>query len=320
MKKFLLFLTTFLLLLILGALALNPTKYFELCKQGLLVWALTVVPALLPFLFCTLILCKLCNVNKICSLLNPACKLLYNENGISGYLQFISFISGYPVGARQILEFYEQGIISQKQATKLSTLCSTSGPAFILSTVCAVMLKNKNYAIVLLTCHYLSAIINGIIFKKYSDYRPIPPLFEKNKAKNLLYDCAFSTFTSCLIVGVYIAFFFVLSQILYDLKITYPLVKAFEFLFNDTKKATAFVAGLLECTKGCLMLAETQGVLKLPLICACITFGGASVIVQSLAFLKQAKANGKVFLLSKVIQTVVSFTLCLILCLVFKIS
>ena len=320
MKKILLFLTTFLLLLVLGALVFNPTKYFELCKQGLLVWALTVVPALLPFLFCTLLLCKIFSIGKICTILNPICKFLYNENGISGYLQFISFISGYPVGARQILEFYEQGIILPKQATKLSTLCSTSGPAFILSTVCAIMLKNKSYAIILLFCHYLSAIINGIIFKKYSDYQPIPPLFTKSKTNNLLYDCAFSTFTSCLLVGVYISFFFVLSQILYDLKITYPLVKMFEFLFKDVKKATAFVAGLLECTKGCLMLAETQGLLKLPLICACITFGGASVIVQSLAFLKQARANGKVFLLSKLIQTLVSFALCLIICLIFGIN
>jgi glycerol-1-phosphate dehydrogenase [NAD(P)+] len=95
---------------------------------------------------------------------------------------------------------------------------------------------------------------------------------------------------------------------------TYISVSLFEKIKSvriDKEKALAFCAGLIECTNGCILFAKTQGVLTLPLTAFIITFGGVSVLVQSISFLKEAKVNIKVFLLSKVLQAINSFIICL---------
>lgn len=316
MKKFLLFLFSLLIFTTLFALILNPNKYVEICLSGLKVWALTVVPSLLPFVFLTFLLSNLLNAKFLSKLFNGACKFLYRENGLCGYVQFMSFISGYPIGSKLIGEFTIKKLLSKKNAEKISVCASTSGPSFIITAVGFTMLNDCFAGIILFFCHILSAIINGIIFRKYAVYQPIPPLLQKKEnCDNILLDCAISTFTSCLTIGVFIAFFFVETQVLQDCKILLPLNRLFTVLFADNKKATAFTAGLIECTQGCILMANTSGILKLPLICALISFGGASVIVQSIAFLKQANLSVKPFLLGKIIQAFSSFLACLLVCL-----
>jgi len=307
MKRILLF----FIFLTLLALTLNPIKYSAVCYSGIRVWAITVLPALLPFIFLTTLICALQNLNGILKFLNPVCKFLYRENAIFGYVQIMSFISGYPIGAKLVAEFYERGLIDETQAKKISVCASTSGPAFIISSVGGAMLVDKTSGIVLYLCHVLSAVFIGVIYRKQGVYQPIAPLFKNNvKSDNLLYECALNTFTSCLVIGVFIAFAFVLLQIAEDFKLLYPLIFLFTALLKDQKKATAFSAGLIECTKGCLSLAQTSGFLQIPLICAIITFGGACVIFQSFAFLKKAKVKLSYFLFGKLLQTAIAFLLC----------
>ena len=318
MKKFLLFLFTFLIILTFIALTVNPAKYSAVCLSGLNVYATTVLPALLPFIFLTLLLSNVINSKVLAKVFNPVCKFLYRENGLLGYIQIMSFVSGYPIGAKLLSEFARKNAISKSNAEKISVCTSTSGPAFVIASVGAITLNDRFAGIILFMCHILSAVFNGIIFRKYAVYQPIPPLFTSNeKQKNLFYECAFSCFTACLTVGVFVAFFFVFSQVLQDTKLLFPFEFLFSLLFKDTKKATAFVAGLIECTKGCVMMASTKGLLKLPLICAIISFGGISVIVQSVAFLKQANLSVKPFILGKLIQTITSFIICFLFCTFF---
>lgn len=315
MKKFALFLSSFLITLALIALLLNPKVYFDACVQGLKIWALTVLPALLPFIFLTLLLCNIVNPNSLAKFFNGFCKKFYHENGLCGYLQIMSFISGYPVGSKLLSEFALKGLISKNNAEKISVCTSTSGPAFIIASVGLVMLNDKKAGVILYVCHIFSALLNGVIFNKRAVYQPIHPLFNtKQKSKNLFYDCAFSTFISCLTVGVFIAFFFVFLQILQDFKVLLPLEFLLGLIFNDSKKASAFIAGLIECTKGCIMMANTKGILKLPLICSLISFGGFSVIAQSIAFLKQANISVRFFIFGKIVQTALAFIICLITC------
>ncbi|MBQ7408457.1 MAG: hypothetical protein IJW13_04205 [Clostridia bacterium] len=321
MKKILFYCCVCLILVILAALVINPSKYISTCYNGLCIWAINVVPSLLPFFFITTLLNELKIANKIAGNLHHISKFLYRSDGTGAYVQLMSIISGYPVGAKMISELYKQGAISKKQSTKLSVFCSTSGPSFIIGSVGSIMFSSVKIGVVIFVCHILSAIINGVIFRKYGDNQPIRPLLQKNgKSENVLYDCALSSVLSCLTVGAFIAVFFVFSQILSDVKLIYPLEQLFTYLFKDQKKAAAFTAGLIECTNGCNMLAKTQGILAVPLCCALISFGGVSVIFQSIAFLKSARANVKIFLFSKLLQMISSFVLCLVACLCFKIS
>lgn len=317
MKK--IFFNTLLLLIftIIFALIINPQKYIGTCLDGLKLWAVAVLPSLLPFFFLTLLLSELNIGRVVIKGLSPLSKFLYNSNGYGAFVQFMSIISGYPVGAKLISELRKEGKITKDEATKFSTFCSTSGPMFVIGSVGSIMFKSREIGMIFFSSHILSAALNGIFFRKYGDNRHIAPLLEDKRNENILYDCAFNSAISCIIVGSYIAVFFVVSQILIDFKILLPLNYLLSLAFKDMQIAEGFSSGLLECTKGCNMLSLCDGILPLPLTCALISFGGLSVILQSITFLKEAHADIKIFILSKIIQMITSFILCLAMCLIF---
>lgn len=310
---------TALLCAFAAVLLINPQKYVLAAKEGLCLWALTVLPAVLPFFFITLTLSKLGCLSVLSRTLTPITRFLYKADGAAGFVQISSFISGYPVGARLIEELKTRNAIDSATATKLCTFCSTSGPLFITGSVGVGMLNSPEAGKILLLSHVLSAIFNGVLFRFYCDNRPIDGLFNKKTPNNLLGECAYATASSCLTVGVLICVFYVASEVLQNLNLAYPLQAALSLLLKDNKKAAAFTTGLIECTKGCKMLAATSGTLKLPLISAIIAFGGVSVIAQSATFLKNAGVKLKIFILSKLTQTAFAFFICLALCSIFNV-
>lgn len=319
MKKFFVFLLSFFICVFALVLILQPDKYINSAFSALKLWAFVVLPSLLPFFFLTLMLTKLGTIAKISKFFSPITKFLYNVGGVSAFVQIMSFISGYPVGARLISELKAENAIDEVTATKMSVFCSTSGPLFIAGSVGVAMLNSKTIGSILLLSHVLSAVLNGVLFRFYGDNRPIAPLLQKKQPQNLLADCAYSASISCLTVGTLICVFYVLSDVFADYKILYPLELVLTFAFSDKQKAAAFSAGLIECTKGCKMLSQTSGFLRLPLISAIIAFGGISVIAQSLAFLKSAKVKTAVFILGKITQSILAFLLCALFCFIFKI-
>lgn len=318
MKKILFCLLFLCFLLIAAALLLFPDRYIKCCSEGLALWALTVLPSLLPFLFLTLLFCKTQTPQKIATKLSPVCKFLYNAGGESAYVQLMSFLSGYPIGAKLIEELYRLGQIDKNSATKMSVFCSTSGPSFIIGCVGVNMLHDKKAGLILFASHILAAVLNGIIFRKSFNNDAIDRLLiKKTPSENILYECAAEASLSAITVGTLIAVFYVFSQILGDLNVTLPLNNLLFFVLKDKTLSQAATYGLFECTKGCLVASKANSKLALPIIEWLISFGGISVIVQSAAFLSNAKVKISFFILGKILQAFTSFAICYILCLVF---
>ena len=310
-----------LLPVVLSALIINPQKYAECTLKGLNLWAFTVLPALLPFFFVTLLIEQTDGAKILSKTLSPVANFLYNTTGTAAaFISVMSYVSGYPLGAKLISEFYENKIIDRRQAEKMSVFCSTSGPSFIIGSVGASMLKSPALGAIIFVCHILSGVLTGVLFRKSSnkniDNGAIAPLLQNKAKKTDLYSCAANVSLSCLCVGTLIAVFYVFSEILSDLKITYPIIWLLTVLLKDEKKAAAIVAGLFECTKGCFMLSYA-GKNAIPLITALISFGGLSVIVQQMAFLSKAKVRFKYFMAGKLVMTVISFFLAFIACKIF---
>ena len=89
-------------------------------------------------------------------------------------------------------------------------------------------------------------------------------------------------------------------------------------LSPSAEESLAVTVGLIEFTKGAKMLSNI-GTTRLTISLAnfIITFGGLSVIMQSLAFLKKAKVKTSFFVLGKLVQAVISFITCYLICLAF---
>lgn len=296
------------------ALAVKPERYLPLCLEGLNLWAMKVLPALLPFLFVTTIFSAICDLSKIAKPLSPMTSFLFRVGGYGALARIAGLMSGYPAGAKLVASLYENRLITEDEATKISVLSSTSGPTFVIGTVGIGLYADKKIGLIIFIAHAISAAIAAVIFRKYGDNRPIDGLLPKKTSVNL-YSAALDSATAMLAVGTMIAVFYVISHILDDLKITYPLTVLFNLFLKDRAKAKALTAGLFECTQGCLLLSHCDN--SVAMCAAVISFGGLSVLAQSIAFLQKAKVNLKIFFAGKSIQAVISYFICKILCVIF---
>ena len=318
MKKFAYVSVSVFLAAIMLCLVIFPDKYIPVAANGLKLWAVKVLPSLFPFFFLTLLLTKLGTVAAFARFSGGFTEKAFRCNGISFYVFLMSVLSGYPVGAKLIGELYSAGKIDRCEATRMSAFCSTSGPLFVAGTVGAGMFGNKICGFLMLAGHVTSAVICGIIFRKYGKFeRRRTMLLPENNADNILYECVYSSVISILCVGGFICVFYLLSQIFADFGILYPLTALFKLLFSSVEYAETasegFVYGLIECTNGCGILSSHPGTLTASLACALVSFGAVSVMFQSLIYLVKAKVNIKIFLLSKTAQMLISFAICFVL-------
>lgn len=319
MKKLVHLFYFIILIALMICLVLFPDRYMPECFNGLKLWAIAVLPSLLPFFFLTTLMTLTCSLSKLSKLANPLTTRLYNTVGISAYVQLMSFISGYPVGAKIISELKEHNLISNDEATRMSCFCSTSGPLFIVGSVSIAMFENKKLGAILLLTHLLSSILTGIIFRFYGE-KSAPSFIQPSQQRvdNALYESIYRSVISVIIVGGFVAIFYTLAQILSDFRILKIIEYPLKFLLGEN--SNAFCQGLIECTKGCKLLAKSPSINSVCLTSSLIAFGGLSVIFQSLIYLKQSKVNVKVFIASKFAQMFIAYFLTFVFLKIFTIS
>ena len=313
---------TIFLSLIAFALILSLGKGFSaLTLQGINLWISLILPAMLPYFFITAVLSSLSITSKISNKFSPLTKRLFNVSGACGYAFFMSLIAGYPIGAKIVSDLKEKNAIGENEAIRASTFCSTSSPMFLISSVGSIMFNSTTIGLVLLISNFLSAIIIGIIFSNYNknDKPNSKPFLSNKKIDNILYESAYSSVISVLVVGAIITIFYIFSSILFGLNLLNPIINLLALLLGnfDTAKALAF--GLIESTQGLKILSTLPiSTLTLPLCAFICGFGGLSVIMQSVAYLKKAKIKTAPFIKAKLLCAVINFIITFIICLIFQ--
>lgn len=311
-KKLSIFAVTLFLILLTICIVINPSKYINSCYSGLLIWATNVLPSLLPFFVITKILAELKSLDKFFNKFSGLNYKLFKAPACSGYIFGMSIISGYPVGAKLICDFYEKGLISSKDANKLATFCSTSGPLFIIGTVGSIMLKSAKIGYILYLSHILSSILNGILYRnKFTEEtRETPSTSSKPIDYNsILSNSMTSSISSVMIVGGFVAIFYMIIDILLDFKILLPISQLLEWILKPLglhNVGQSIASGIVEVTRGCKELsALSLSPLQSTIIASgLISFGGLSIHAQSLCFLTKCKINVKFYFLQKITQTI----------------
>lgn len=313
----------FLVFLVAISLILSFGKGFSsLTLEGISLWLTLILPAMFPYFFITAILSSLNITSKIANKFSPLTKRFFNVSGGCGYAFFMSLIAGYPIGAKIVSDLREKGAINESEAIRASTFCSTSSPMFLISSVGTIMFKNTNFGLILLISSTLSAIIIGIIFSHYNkNDKPSDFLFVSNqKLDNVLYESAYSSVISVLVVGAIITIFYILSSILFRFNLLSPIISFFSLALGDFEMAKALSFGLIESTSGLKLLSTLNfNILTLPLSAFICGFGGLSVIMQSIAYLKKAKIKTAPFIKAKLLSAVINFVITFIICLIFGI-
>lgn len=312
---YILSIVVFLLIIIILT---NPAQYNASVLEGITLFFVAVFPGLFPFMFLTKLLTSLGAVKKISSKFSPITNFLFGTHGISSYVFFMSILSGYPIGAKLISDLYCANIITQKDAKKMCTFCTTSGPIFIIGSVGIAMFGSATVGIIIYVSHILASILCGVIFsgkrQKTSNQCQIKI---ESMPDNLLASTMKDTVENILLVGAYITIFFLLADILTSIGVLSPVTYAIDkilSIFNIKNLSIGIIGGLLEVTRGCKLLSQQHNIYSICFACGCISFSGLSIIMQSMSFLKKCKIKAPYFILVKCFHAVLSFIICLIMC------
>ncbi len=303
----------------------NPAKYASKFLEGFMLFGKSVLPGLFPFMLITKMLTSLGFVKKLASICGNFTQKVFASPGIGAYSLMMSNLSGYPIGAKIIGDLHSNKIISDSDAQNMINYSMTSGPAFVIGSVGAIMFSSVKVGVVIFASHLISNFITGIILAKrikselktsINHSEPAPP--KKVSIDKILSDSMYSAIEAILIVGGFVSCFYCFSEILIDLKvfdiISYPLGRFLEFLGAPKTMATSVCSGLLEVTRGCKELSlffASFPVLSVSLACFLISFSGLSIIFQSKAFLSATKIKTRHLILSKGVHAIISFFICL---------
>ena len=308
---------TVLLFSVLLLFTLRAPRYMQVFLKGVSLWATCVLPSSLPFLFLTALLTNTGSVQKLSKAFSPVCKVLFNLSGVGGYCLLTSVLCGYPVGAKALYDLYAAGTVRKDEVTKMSLLCSTSGPLFILGSVGGGMFQNQKVGSILLISHLFSVLLSGMVLRFFptaENSSSLPPL---DKTDNLLYESMYSSVLSALLVGGFVCIFYTFAVLLSDYKILYPLQVVLQNLGMPAACSEGVCFGLIEMTGGVGILSASATPLSVALCAFLITLGGLSILFQQICYFQKARVKLQIFLPVKLLQALFAFTLCYGFCLLF---
>ena len=284
-----------------------PMRYTESVREGISLWAASVLPATFPFLFLTAVFTSSKAYPRLTKAVAPAAGKLFRISGAGGCAAILSALSGYPVGARTVYDLYTSGRIAQSERFRLAALCTTTGPMFMVGAVGARMFQSAKLGWILFLSHLL-AVYTVCFFLRFTAKKPLnnETVLAIRKEDN---DILLNSVLSVLCVGGSIALFYAFGQMLADLG-------AFAGIENPV--LSALLRGLLEMTTGCKLLSQNSTPLNLAIACFLVTFGGLCVIMQQLTFLKKAGIKTLPFLGVKLLQGLLAGGICYAFCLLFS--
>jgi len=290
----------------------NSPLALTAAKDSLLLWSNSVLPALLPFFIASQILYYAGGAKLLSRGVTPLMKLLFLPPA-GGFALIMSLLCGYPTGSRMCALLYEEKQITSEECGRLSMLCHNAGPVFISGTLATVLLAQPYLALPILCIHLCAALLTALIFCSnvpsvtlsspilYAAHeeplQPVGQLFGK---------AVFSGIQSILLICGYMVFFGIAIRFL-----LYYGAPLFTLLPKSIRgEVMALTAGSLEMTQGLSFLAQSTSPLRLPFICALLSFSGLCIVIQSLALLSSTQIKAGRFILSRLVCACLAFALC----------
>ncbi len=311
-----------ILLVFIGLMLAFPTHYLTATRNGLSLFAHSILPAIFPFLFLSSVLGKTDFIKDVSRAFEKPIKFLFGTSSYGAYVLFSSLICGYPVGALTTYELYKDGRISSRDARSFLPFTSTAGPIFILATVGGAIFGDKDIGLVILLSHYAGTLINGLLWRRRSirlltdnvepctlthAYGRVHALID-NDGRDIFGDSIVKSTTQMLTVGGYI----VLFGLLIDTLCLLPFVE------NLSPILKSLLFSLFEMTRGVATCTNIPFKwLSVSFATLAVTFGGLGVNMQNYHFLSKCKCPLKEVVLSKISQGILAFFCAIIFSLIF---
>ena len=160
----------FFYICLLFFLLFHPKEALTGVKNGLGLWLNIMIPTLLPFLILTGALLKTGNIRK---LLKPSAffwKTFFGLSPAGANVLILGLLCGYPMGAKLAHDLYIDQQISRREGEYLLTFSCNASPAFIISYLSGMLLKNKISAVQMILT-FLAADLFCMLFFRFVVYR-----------------------------------------------------------------------------------------------------------------------------------------------------
>ncbi len=294
----------------------KPDFYLDSARRGLALYATSVLPALFPFYFCSLLLTKTGAARTFAQIFGTPFNKLYGTPKESAYIMLMSMLSGYPVGAGLTYELYRAGAIDRDDAKAICSFASTSGPVFMLGTVGSAIFGRVEIGAAVLAAHYLSAFINGFIFtiktrrkakqnlQKATNNNAVT-LLSREKFDNAMSESISKATLNMLYVGGYIVLCGMIADSVKLINLDALMVSS----LGESAAAPLIAAiyGVIEMTRGCMASAALESLPIAVAMCAAIvSLGGLSVTLQNYTFLSGCGIKFREIVIRKLSQCLIS--------------
>ncbi len=220
-------------------------------------------------------------------------------NGNITYVTLMSFISGFPSGAKYTKELLDKNLISDKTANYLITYTNFPNPIFLLGPISTIL--NKKLAIKLLFIIIISNFIISLIFKpKEKDIvktKNVPPTTIAISLKNATYNAI----KTLLIVYSTSLFFYLISVI---------ITKYFTF----SPLNYVILNSVFDLTKGIFSTPIISDITTRALIILILlSLGSISIHIQIKSIISDTSIKYKNYLLGRILQVTIAITLFLLI-------
>lgn len=294
--------TVLLIFLLSFLIILKP----EVCKNGafsgLLISGKIIIPSLFPFTMCVLFIAR-SGIFKIFEFMTPFLKKSTGLNANETVIMILSFIGGYPVGAKLLDNAVAKGEMSPKRAGTMLNFCVNAGPAFIVTAVGSGILNSQKCGYILLLCHILSSFL--ILFVCGKKLRAEESGVIKSRVKsinasdNFVLSAAEASATVLSICGFVIIF---------------SVINAYVDCFSENFIFLKWVSLILEVTNS---VAKTN---NFYIIAFLLGFSGICVWCQILSVSEKIKISVPRFILYRIFHGILSTLLLYSVLKIFKVT
>lgn len=256
---------------------------------------INVFPNLFPFLVLSNLLINYGFVDMCNKLFTPIMKKVFKINGNCSFIFIMSLLTGFPSNAKYTKELLLNNKINELEASKILMFTHFSNPLFVIGMISSFI--NMRSAVIILLCHYLGNIIIGILFRNlYTSNDHSNDIQNKQENFGICFSKSIknSIDTLLLIFGVMTCFLIFTSII--------------QNIFNLNPFFNALIGGILEFTQGLKYISLLQINIKIKAIIMemFISFGGISVHMQILSIISDTKIKYKLFLIARIIHSLIS--------------
>ena len=263
-------------------------------KEAISLWLNAVVPCLMPFFVAAGFLRQSGIAAKLPSRVYPLA---------------MAVLSGYPMGARIAGDGYREGRLDRKQLENVLSYSMVTGPAFIIGSVGVGFLGSHQLGVILAVSHYAAALLNSLFYRDEGSKGVCQGIqtYRTDRYYDILTDAILDSFRSVGLILAYIMIFMIAGDLLQFSGVLSLLPEP---------EMAAMAKGFMEMTVGAGSLAMCQcgTASKAAMISFIISFGGLSVLGQSMSMLGGCDISfGRLFLMKLshgLISGILTFSLC----------